>query len=253
MIRSLYRYPVKGLSGENLNSFELQEHVGLSFDRIFAIVRKAGAFDRHEPKALPKIKFLMLMRDEALAQLSTHYDQFSHRLSIKKGDDVLLTASLNESDGCKRLAEFFKDFLNDEKIEPELVFAEDHRFTDISVVSKEKMNAVSLINLDSVEDLAAAIERPVHPLRFRSNIYFEGVEPWSELDWVDKEIHIGGARLKVSMRTKRCAATQVNPDSGVRDIDIPGEIRRHRGHFDMGVYAEVIGSGSVSVGDSIVY
>lgn len=253
MIKYLYRYPIKGLSGENLNSFKLTKEVGLALDRTLAIARNAGAFDPNFPVALPKNKFLMLMRDEALATLSTHYDELSHRLLVKQAGNIILDVSLEKVHECKILTDFFKKFLNDESINPEVVSAHGHRFTDISVVSKEKMHAISLINLASIDDFSNTIKQTIEHQRFRSNIYFDGIEPWSELNWVGKEISVGSVRLKVSMRTKRCAATQVNPRTGERDINIPLEIKKHYGHFDMGVYAEVLQSGCVEVGDTIEY
>ena len=43
------------------------------------------------------------------------------------------------------------------------------------------------------------------------NIYFSGSPPWAEFDWVDRTIQVGGATLRVIKRTRRCNATQVNP------------------------------------------
>jgi hypothetical protein len=135
--------------------------------------------------------------------------------------------------------------------QPTLYSADPHKFTDVSVVSAKMMNAVSLINLDSVADFAAAIGAQVSPDRFRANILFSGITPWSELDWVDREITIGAARLRVILRTKRCPATQVNLETGQRDLDVPKLLRDTVGHSDMGVYAEVIEGGAIRPGDAL--
>ena len=113
------------------------------------------------------------------------------------------------------------------------------------------MNAVSLINLESVRDFAKRIGRPVDPMRFRANIYFDGWPPFSELDLVDKELAIGDARLKIVMRTRRCAATEVDPATSRRDIAVPRLLMNTYGHPDMGVYAEVLSEGVISPGDVI--
>jgi uncharacterized protein YcbX len=113
------------------------------------------------------------------------------------------------------------------------------------------MNAISLINLDSVRDFEKRIGRAVDPMRFRANIYFDGWPPFRELDLVGKEISIGGVRLKVVMRTRRCAATEVNPQTARRDIAVPRMLMSTYDHPDMGVYAEVLGTGVIHPGDPI--
>jgi uncharacterized protein YcbX len=68
---------------------------------------------------------------------------------------------------------------------------------------------------------------------------------------LEHEIAIGGARLKVTKRTLRCPATEVDPDTGVRDLTIPKTLMQTYGHADCGVYAQVIAGGEVAVGDAI--
>jgi uncharacterized protein YcbX len=59
------------------------------------------------------------------------------------------------------------------------------------------------------------------------------------------------ARAKVVKRIVRCAATNVKPGAGVRDLDIPKTLLRHLGHADCGVYAEVTAGGAIAPGDSV--
>ena len=63
---------------------------------------------------------------------------------------------------------------------------------------------------------------------------------------------LGGVRARVVKRTMRCAATQVNPETAQRDIDLPRELRQAFGHADMGVYAEIVAGGTVRRGDGVV-
>ena len=53
-------------------------------------------------------------------------------------------------------------------------------------------------------------------------------------------------------RIVRCAATEVDPDTGIRDLAIPRTIMETYGHTDCGVYAEVIEGGEIAVGDAII-
>ena len=53
-----------------------------------------------------------------------------------------------------------------------------------------------------------------------------------------REIAIGpSARLKIVKRIVRCAATEVDPDTGIRDLPIPRTLMDTYGHADCGVYA----------------
>jgi uncharacterized protein len=68
------RYPVKGLSAEDLERVMLTAGQCLPHDRRFALAHAATHFDPTRPEWLPKTSFLMLMRDEQLAQLRTRFD-----------------------------------------------------------------------------------------------------------------------------------------------------------------------------------
>ena len=103
-------------------------------------------------------------------------------------------------------------------------------------------------------DLSAAsrwvVGRPIETLRFRANAYLAGSAAWEELSWVGREIMLGSARLRVVKPIARCAATTVNPKTAERDLTIPRDLERGFGHVHMGVYAEVIAPGSLSLGDA---
>jgi len=251
MITHLTRYPIKGLSGESLDSLALIANEGIAGDRAIAIAREPGLFDPDAPKTAAKFNFLMLAKDEALAALQTRYDETSGLLTIAQNSAVQLAASPHTEDGRAALAAFFKAYIGKDGLDPQIVSAPGHKFTDISVVSAEKMRAISLVNLASVRALEEATGKQIDPRRFRANICFDGVPAWDELNWEERDLEIAGVRLRATFRTKRCPATDVNPETATRDMNLPAEIRKHFGHFDMGIYAEVETSGTVTVGDKL--
>jgi hypothetical protein len=83
----------------------------LPHDRSFAIALGSTHFDPASPEWLSKTHFIMLMRDEKLAQLQTRFDTESGVLGIAEDGRVLLRARLTEAEGCKRIAEFSENFL----------------------------------------------------------------------------------------------------------------------------------------------
>ena len=113
------------------------------------------------------------------------------------------------------------------------------------------MHAISLINLASVRSFESTIGKPVHPMRFRGNVYYDSDVPWSELDLVGRQMTIGEVTVEIVQRTRRCPATQVNPDTAQRDLDVPALLQQHVDHRDMGVYAEIRSAGAIKIGDEL--
>ena len=71
-----------------------------------------------------------------------------------------------------------------------------------------------------------------------------------ELDLVGKKLRVNGTTLEIFKRTERCAATNVDPETGARDQKIPSFLSKTLGHTDFGVYARVLDGGRLTVGDS---
>lgn len=245
-IARICRYPVKGLSAEDLPRVRVRAGEGLPLDRAFALARPAAPLDPARPQWLPKRHFLMLMRDERLAALQVAYDDEEGRLTIRQGGGVALAASVLTADGRDAIERFFEALMGPELGgRPRLVRAPGQMFTDHSTPY------LSLINLASVQELERALGRPVDPLRFRANLYVEGVPAWAELDWPGRMLGAGALRCRVAERIERCAATNVDPVSAERDLDIPLALRRTWGHIDCGVLLQVTQGGALAPGDAI--
>ena len=247
-IASLQRYPVKGLSPETLSSVALMKGDYFPGDRLFAVENSPAGFDPADPQHQPKIKFLMLMRNESLARLKTRYVDSITTLFIEEGGREVARGDLSTREGRLAIEAFFRRFMPKELRGPPKVLAapEGFRFTD------SRRGYVSLINLASVRELETVVGSAVDPLRFRGNIHVEGLAPWAEFDLVGQVLTTStGVRLKVTKRIERCAATNVDPETGMRDLEIPKSLMRAYGHFDCGIYAEVLSGGSLANGESL--
>jgi uncharacterized protein YcbX len=193
------------------------------------------------------MRFLMLMRNERLATLRTRFEDASHTLTIVSESRETARGDLRTPQGREQIEQFFAGFCADElRGPPKVLHAPGHSFSDVA------RKVVSIINLASVAALETAVGAPVHPLRFRGNLYVEGWPAWREFELLGQEIAIAGARLKVVKRIVRCAATNVDPDTGMRDLAIPETLMRTYGHADCGVYAEVVTAGDIAVGDAML-
>ena len=245
-IAFLYRYPVKGLTPEPLEKVDLAVGQTLPADRRYAIENGPSGFDPAAPAWLPKTQYLMLMRNERLASLRSHFEHETNLLTIRKNSDIVARGDLETAAGRSAIESYIaQDFQGELKGPPKVLSGGGHSFSDVA------RKVVSIINLQSVAAVESMFGAPVHPLRFRANLYVRGWPAWHELSLVDEMLAIGEARLKVVKRITRCAATNVDPHTGARDLDIPAVLMQRLGHNECGIYAEVVAPGTIGVGDEI--
>ncbi len=245
-ITGVYRYPVKGLTPEPLASAALSAGQTLASDRRYAIDNGPSGFDPAAPAWLAKVYLLMLQRDQWLVPLRSHFNDESHVLTLRRNGEVVAEGDLETAEGRAAIEQYLaSEHAAEIKGPPKVLTCPGHSFSDVA------RKVVSIINLASVRAIEQLVGGPVHPLRFRANLYVEGWPAWGEFDLLDRTITIGGARAKVVKRIVRCAAVNVDPDTGARDLSIPHLLMRRLGHADCGIYAEVISDGRVSVGDTI--
>jgi uncharacterized protein YcbX len=247
VIKAIYRYPIKGLSPQPLDRVALAVGQTLPADRLYAIENGPCGFDPAAPTYFPKIRFLMLMRNERLAALRTDYEEANHRLIVHWQGREAAWGDLRTAEGRAAIERFFASYCADElRGPPKVLYGKGHSFSDVA------RKVVSIINLGSVAAVETAVGRPVDPLRFRGNVYVEGWPAWHEFDLLDRELTLGSARVRIVKRIVRCAATEIDPATGTRDMSVPQTLQQTFGHGDCGVYAEVIGAGEVAAGDPIV-
>ena len=246
-IKKIYRYPVKGLSAEPLARTTLTAGQTIAGDRLYAIENGPSGFDPAAPAYFPKQRFLMLMRNERLARLETRFDEATHTLDVREAGGAAARGDLRTPAVRQTIEDFFAAFCTDElRGPPKVLHAPGHSFSDVA------RKVVSIINLASVAAIETLVGAPVDPLRFRANLYAEGWLAWDEFELLGRTLMIGAeARLRVVKRIERCAATNVEPGTGIRDMTIPHSLLRACGHTDCGVYAEVIAGGPIAAGDRI--
>ena len=141
---------------------------------------------------------------------------------------------------------FATKFAGEIKGPPKILSGGGHSFSDVA------RKVVSIINLASLAAIEDMVGQPVHPLRFRANLYVSGWPAWHEFELLGQTHRRSArARLKVVKRIVRCAAINVDPETAARDLNIPQTLMQRFGHADCGVYAEVIAGGTIGVGDAI--
>lgn len=245
-VTALYRYPVKGFSPEPLDAVDLVEGETLPFDRAWAIENGPSGFDPQNPAHLPKIRFLCLMKNEGLAKLATRFDAATSTFTVTEDGATLAEGRLDTAEGRAAIEAFVAArFAAVLRGPARLLRAPGHSFSDVA------KKVLHLVNLATLREMEERLGRPISPLRFRPNVVVDGLPPRVELDWPGREVTIGGLPFEVIKRTERCAATNVDPATGARDMEIPRFLMGFLGHTDCGVYLRSRASGRLSRGDAL--
>ena len=134
-----------------------------------------------------------------------------------------------------------------------LMPAERAQSTHVMRVSERGMTdtnfpSISLANLASNAALSDMMGAQLSLLRWRANLWIDGLAPWAEFDLIGKSIQIGEVQFSIREQIVRCLATTANPKTGERDVDTLSALRT-LGHQNFGIYAEVIRGGEIKLGD----
>jgi len=275
VVSSLDRYAVKGLERDELSHVDLTSGSAFPYDRAYALIFErnpgpdAGLYDPLAPSWLHKSNFLCAFTsNELMGSFDTAFDDSTQTLTVsRRGGATLLCECLEEADGRARVEAFFSDACGRAvrvvsgggEGGDDCGAGRNHQFGNTASgvrVGDGSTRTIHLINANTVAAFATAIGQSVHPDRFRANIVLSGGLPaWEEFSWVGRDIQVGTATLRVIKRTVRCAGINVDARhaSGREDLDVPALLARHfpeHGPF-FGVYAQVVGGGSISVGDNV--
>ncbi len=248
----IYRYPVKGLSPEPLETVALTPGRPIPHDRQFALARPSATFDG-PPHWIRRSNFFQRANDAVLAELDVRCDADTGTIELRRGGRVVASGNLRDPRDRAALESFFAEVTGSAAGTPRIVEisggfpagADGQSFADTSAPH------ISIINLATVRAIGELVGAELHPLRFRANLYVEA-EPWAEFDWVGRRAALGGVMLDVVRRIERCAATNVNPDTAERDQNLPLALRRAYGHADCGVYAIAASAGTIRAGDRLI-
>jgi uncharacterized protein YcbX len=246
-IVALHRYPIKGFTPEPLDDATLALDQAFPGDRLFAVENGPSGFDPNAPTFIPKRKFAVLARSATVAAVRTRFDDARCWLDARAPGHPIFSGSLGDERGRDAFAAWLTPVLAADDGGPyRLIDGRGHRFLD------DPAGHVSVLNLASVRDLADRVGRPLDPLRFRANIHIEGWPAWAENDMAGGALRLGGAEVTVLRPITRCAATEVDPATAVRDCPVPADLHRLYGHVWCGIYVQVTGGASVHVEDRVV-
>jgi uncharacterized protein YcbX len=232
-VEALFRYPVKSMRGESLDSATLGWH-GLEGDRRLAFRRldERGGFPWLTAGKLPDlVQFTPQRRgDDSGDALPTHVRTPDGEELPMFGD--ALAAEVGRRHGA-----------------PVQMMQMNHGIFD--------EGSVSVITSDTVREISRLAGTSADVRRFRPNVLVRSSRPrpFEEDEWVGGVLTFGEAddapAVTVTLRDVRCAMLNIDPDGGRPAPEMmKAVVRVNQNHA--GVYATVTRSGRLAVGQRIL-
>ena len=224
-INAIYRYPVKSMALEALDSIEVGWN-GLAGDRRWAFIRDSivrNGFPwmtiRQRPEMWHYVPRIVEPENPDTSETIVRTPS-GRELDVA---DPLLAAELGEGVRLIRQTRGIFDTM-----------------------------PISLISTTSVDAVAHLSGADIDARRFRPNFVIEPANdiPFIEDEWVGSVLKIGTLQMRVDKRDKRCVVTNVDPDTAESDPSVLRVIAQER-QSCLGVYGTTVEPGVVSVGDVV--
>ena len=231
-ISAIFRYPIKSMAGERLESAKLGWH-GVEGDRRLAFRRLAdrGAFPWLNASRHPE-----LLLYQPIGRQDTTGEPLPTHIRTPDGRVYALT---------------------DEALRKEIA---TRHWGDVELMQLRHgifdESAVSAITLGTIRGIAreAGIDADVR--RFRPNLVIDtrDAEPFEGDRWVGKILEFGpegtGPAISVTMRDERCVMLNLDPDTAEANAEVMKTvIRMNENHA--GVYGTVVRTGELRVGQVV--
>src|SRR6185312_1328679 len=113
-IEYLYRYPVKGLTAEALESAEVETGGAIPWDRAFALAQGDAGFDPAHPEWRQKANFMCQMKNARIAGLFSFFEPRTGMLAIRAPDGASVVEHALSAAGRERIAAFLTGYLGEE-------------------------------------------------------------------------------------------------------------------------------------------
>lgn len=240
-VTDILRYPIKSHGREAVARVALTAGRMMPFDRLWAVAHEASEVDGSS--WAPCQNFSRGSKAAGLGAIEAKLDEATGRITLTHPD--LADLEFDPDTEGARLIEWSRPLIPEGRAaSARVIRAADQQFSDSDFPS------VTLCNRASHRAVEQRVGLPLSIHRWRGNIWFDGLAPWEEFDWIDREVRVGTAIVIPRERTDRCLATHNNPDTGKRDHNILAALESW-GHQDFSVRAEVVQPGEVAIADEI--
>ena len=240
-VTEIWRHPIKSHGREPLQSVTLEPGKAMPFDRLWGVAHDRSKVDGASWASCAQ--FCRVAKIPSLMAIRSTYDPDENRITLSHPDQSDITFDPDRE--ADIFLEWVKVLVPEDTLQPaRLVRAQTDAFTDSDFPS------VTLCNHATHRAVEQRVGKPLSHLRWRGNVWIDGLAPWEEFDWDGREVRIGQTVLKIRERTTRCKSTHSNPETGHRDADVLSALSSWD-HQDFSVRAEVIDGGPIAIGDEV--
>lgn len=244
-VSHLWRHPIKGHGVEAVARSMFTAGQTMPWDRVWAIAHEAARVEPSLTGWADCVNFGRGAKSPRLMAIRATTDETAGTITLSHPDCDPITVDPDRPEDAVTLVTWAAALTDPGRAAPAFVVrAAERGMTDSDFPS------VALLNHASRRALSQKAGRDLAMERFRGNVWLDGLAPWEEFDLVGREITLGAARFAVRERITRCRATCTDPETGRIDINTLDLLESGWDHTDFGVYAEVIASGPVAVGDA---
>lgn len=237
------RHPIKAHGREDLASVVLLAGACLPFDRHWAVAHEAAQLG--DGGWVSCTNFSRGAKAPALMAIRSQLDEKTQTVTLSHPERPDLTFRPDHPDDLPEFLAWVRPLCPTDRAQPMRIVSAGRGMTD------SKFPSVSILGLGTHRALGQRMGQDLSIHRWRGNLWVEGTAPFEELDWIGRTLQIGETRLQVQEAITRCKATTANPDTGRIDADTLGALQAWTGRQDFGVYATVIASGPIRLGDTL--
>jgi len=221
-VDSLWKYPVKSLVGEKIETVVLNDR-GLDGDRIYAVSSTKGKLGSGKNTR-------RFTRIDGLFAMSARTTKSGVSIKFPNGNE------LADDDPA----------LNDQLSQ---LLGQDVKLTKEDNISHFDQGAIHILTTKTLLSLQNLLpDSHISASRFRPNIVIDSSHEAAAL--IGKTLKIGEVRLKVIQETERCRMITLSQS----DLDYSPEILKTISKsysLNFGVYAQIISTGDISIGNEV--
>jgi uncharacterized protein YcbX len=243
-LASIQRHPLKSHGREALDEVSLRAGAALPWDRRWAVAHDAARIDDGAWAACRN--FSIGSKAPELMAINAALDEATGEIALSHPDRPDIRFRPDKPDDAARFLDWVRPLCPPGRAQPERIYS----VPDIAMTDTE-YQSVSILSLASNRDLGAGMGADLSPLRWRGNLWVEGLQPWEERGWIGRLLRIGGVMFEVKENIVRCLATTTNPTTGRRDADTLAALDALHDAREFGVYATVVEGGTIRCGDRV--
>lgn len=244
-VTQIFRHPIKSHGRESLKNVALSAGKTMPWDRTWAVAHEASKATGDTWASCANFS-RGAKAPSLMAINATLDDEKTGTLTLSHPDQPDLTFQPDNPEHLAKFLAWIKPLMPTDRAQSaRIIRVPDRGMTDTDYPS------ISINNHSSNRAVSQKLGTDLSPLRWRGNIWLDGLGPWEEMEWIGKTFQIGTVIFEGVDPIGRCLATTANPKTGKRDADTLRALQDGWGHQDFGIYARVIQGGEINLNDPV--